>query len=142
MSGNPYLHRAVGTGHRGHYPQQARSQARVSGVAKFSQRNHVVQNLRAYFMLRVVTIKWMMCVQEKIELTGMSQRPRLSSAKISGEPLLRSCKDKATIKLQESSQGGKKLASWCSGVEFATPCHLMATGLPPNNSPKKYTAVL
>ena len=63
-------------------------QACVSGVAKFSQRNHVVQNLRAYFMLHVITIKWMMCVQEKIELSGTSKRPRLSSTKISGEPLL------------------------------------------------------
>ena len=56
-------------------PKQARSQACVSMVAKFSQRNHVVQNLRAYIMLHVVTIKWMMCVQEKIELTVTSQRP-------------------------------------------------------------------
>ena len=27
----------------------------------------MIQILRAYFMLHVVTIKWMMCVQEKIE---------------------------------------------------------------------------
>ena len=30
---------------------QARSQACVSGVAKLSQKNHVVQNLRAYLTL-------------------------------------------------------------------------------------------
>ena len=35
-----------------------------------------------------VTIKWMICVQEKTELTGMSQRPRLSSTKISGDFLV------------------------------------------------------
>ena len=29
-----------------------------------------------------------LCVQEKIELAGTSKRPRLSSTKISGEPLL------------------------------------------------------
>ena len=45
----------------------------------------MVQNLRAYFMLYAVTIKWVMCVQEKIELTGTSKRPRLSSTKISGD---------------------------------------------------------
>ena len=45
----------------------------------------MVQNLRAYFMLHVITIKWMMCVQEKLELTVTSQRPRLSSTKISGD---------------------------------------------------------
>ena len=67
---------------------QARSPARVAGVAKFSKRNHVVQDLRAYSMLHVMTTKWMMCVQEKIELTGMSQRLRLSSTKISGDLLL------------------------------------------------------
>ena len=43
----------------------------------------MVQNLRAYFMLYVITVKWMMCVQEEIELTGMSQIPSLSSSKIS-----------------------------------------------------------
>ena len=52
-------------------PKQARSQACVSMVAKLSHRNHVVQNL--------------MCVQDKIELTVTSQRPRLSSTKISGD---------------------------------------------------------
>ena len=45
----------------------------------------MIQNLRAYFMLHVITSKWMMCVQDKIEPTGMSQRPRLSSTKISGD---------------------------------------------------------
>ena len=33
----------------------------------------MVQNLRAYFMLHVITIKWMMSVKEKIELTGTSK---------------------------------------------------------------------
>ena len=45
----------------------------------------MVQNLRAYFMLHVITIKWMMCVQEKIAFAGILQRPRLSSTKISGD---------------------------------------------------------
>ena len=45
----------------------------------------MVQNLRAYFMPYVITIKWMTCVQEKTELTSISQRPRLSSTKISGD---------------------------------------------------------
>ena len=41
-------------------------------------RDHVVQNLRAYFILHVITIKWKMCVQEKIEFSSMPQRPKLS----------------------------------------------------------------
>ena len=28
----------------------------------------MVQNLRAYFILYAITVKWIMCVQEKIEL--------------------------------------------------------------------------
>ena len=53
---------------------QARSQAYVSGVAKLSQRSHVVRSLRAYFILHVTKIKWIMCVQKKTELSSTSQR--------------------------------------------------------------------
>ena len=45
----------------------------------------MIHFLRAYFIPYVITIKWIMCVQEKIELSSMSQRPRLSSTKISGD---------------------------------------------------------
>ena len=34
--------------------------------------------LRACFILYSIKIKWTMCVQEKVALTSMSQRPRLS----------------------------------------------------------------
>ena len=44
----------------------------------------MVQNLRAYFILFVVAIDRIICVQEKIELSRMLQRLRLSSSKISG----------------------------------------------------------
>ena len=44
----------------------------------------MVHNLRAYFKLHVITIRWMMCAG-KIELTGMSQIPRWSSTRISGD---------------------------------------------------------
>ena len=37
------------------------------GGARFSWRNHVIQNLRAYFMLYFTTIKWVTCVLEKID---------------------------------------------------------------------------
>ena len=33
----------------------------------------MVQNLRAYSILHVVTVKWIMFVQENIELSSMSQ---------------------------------------------------------------------
>ena len=42
-------------------------------------------------MLYIVTIKWIMCVQEKIELSSMSQTPRLRRS-------LLSYKEKLTIK--------------------------------------------
>ena len=64
---------------------QAHSQACVSGVAKLSQRYHVVQNLGAYFIFYVIKIKWIICLQEKIELSSMSQRARWSSSEISGD---------------------------------------------------------
>ena len=56
---------------------QARSQACVSGVAKLSLGDHVMQNLRAYFIRYVIAIKWKMCVQKDIELSSMSQRSSL-----------------------------------------------------------------
>ena len=65
--------------------QQARSQVCVTWVAKLSWWNHVVQNLRAYSIRHVATIKSLMCVQGNIELSSMSQRPRLSSFIISGD---------------------------------------------------------
>ena len=37
--------------------KQARSQVCVAGLATLPWRNHVVQNLRAHFILHVVTIK-------------------------------------------------------------------------------------
>ena len=108
---------------------QARSKAFVSGVAKLPQRNHVVQNLRAYFVIKLSLSKIIMCVQEKNEVFNMSQRPMFSSIKISGD-LSFDIKKKQQRKLQKISQGGKKLASCYPGVAFATPCHPMATGLP------------
>ena len=38
----------------------------------------MVQNLRSTFIFYVITIKLIMCVQEKIKLSGMSHRQRLS----------------------------------------------------------------
>ena len=60
------------------HQRQACSQACLSGVAKLYPKNHVVHNMRAYFIFYAITIKWIMCVQEKIELSSMSQRPRIS----------------------------------------------------------------
>ena len=45
----------------------------------------MVHFLMACFIPYVITIKWIMCMQEKIELSSMSLRPRLSSSKISGD---------------------------------------------------------
>ena len=57
--------------------EQARSQAYVSGVARLYWGGHVVQNVRAYFILNAITIKWTMYMPEKIERSSMSQSPRL-----------------------------------------------------------------
>ena len=53
---------------------QAHSQICATGVAKLSWRNHLAQNLKVYFILYVITIKLRMCLQEKIELSSLSQR--------------------------------------------------------------------
>ena len=45
----------------------------------------MVQILRAYFILYVITIKCIKCMQEKIEFSCMLQKPRLISAKILGD---------------------------------------------------------
>ena len=37
----------------------------------------MIQNLRAYFIHYIIAIKLVMCAQEKIELSRMSQKPRL-----------------------------------------------------------------
>ena len=47
-------------------PNQARSQAYVSGVARLSRRSHVVRSLRAYFIPYAIKIKWIMCVLKKL----------------------------------------------------------------------------
>ena len=80
---------------------QARSHAYVSRVAKLSFMNHVVQNLRTYLILDVIT-KERMCVEENIELSGISQnQARLSLPKISGDFSL-SKKVKQHLKIAKS----------------------------------------
>ena len=106
------------------------SQACVSGVAKLPWRNHVVQNLRAYFILCVITIIWIMSVEKKINLSRMSLRPRLISSDISRDLCL-TTKIKWQHKIaQTTPRGVNKLAYYFPGVAVATPCHPMATGLP------------
>ena len=88
-----------------------------------------MRSLKAYFILYVIEIKWIMCVQKKTELCSMSQRSKWSSIKISGD-LSFATKKKQQNRLQTHFlRGGKTLAPSYPGVAFATPCHLMATGL-------------
>ena len=44
----------------------------------------MVQNLSAYFILYVITIKCIKWMQDRIEFSCMLQRPRLISTKILG----------------------------------------------------------
>ena len=67
----------------------------------------MVQNLRAYSILHVATIKWIMCVQENIELTSILQRPRLSSTIISGDFSL-ATRIMQPEECKENSQGWQK----------------------------------
>ena len=41
----------------------------------------MVQNLRAYFIPYVITVKYIKCMQDRIEFSYMLQRPRLISTK-------------------------------------------------------------
>ena len=66
----------------------------------------MVQNLRAHFILYVITIKCIECAQEKIEFSCKLQRPRLISPKVLGDlSFATKTKDK---KLQENSRGLQK----------------------------------
>ena len=43
----------------------------------------MIQNLKSNFIVYVITIKWIRCVQGKIELSSMSQGQKSSSTKVS-----------------------------------------------------------
>ena len=72
----------------------AGSQTCVSGAAKFSRRSHVVRNLRVYFILYAIKIKWIACSQKQLnflvchrdQVSGIrGQRSGCSSIKVSGD---------------------------------------------------------
>ena len=67
----------------------------------------MVHNLRAYFILSVITFKCIECTQEKIEFSSMLQTPRLVSTKILGDLSLATM-IKHQQKLQENCQGVAK----------------------------------
>ena len=77
--------------------------------------------MRAYFILYVITIKCINCMQEKTEFSCILQRPMLISTKVLGD-----LKDKAAkTRLKNCKKilrGGRKMVSCC-------PCHPIATGL-------------
>ena len=88
------------------------------------------QNLRAYFVLYAITIKWIMCVEKRINLSSMSQRPRLISSNISGDLCL-TTKIKQQHKIAKRTlRGGNKLAYYFPGGAFATPCQPMFHVIP------------
>ena len=92
----------------------------------------MVQNMRAYFILHVITIKCINCIKEKTELSCKLHRPTLISTKILGVLSLATNikQEKTTIKnCKKILRGGKKMASCYLGVAVATPCHPIATGL-------------
>ena len=56
--------------------EQARCHACVSGVTKLPWRNRLMLNLRAYFVLYVISITWIMYVHERIRLSSIPQKLR------------------------------------------------------------------
>ena len=62
----------------------------------------MVQNMRAYFILYVITIIYINCMQEETEFPSNLQRPRLISTKILGDLSFAATKikqQKTTIKI-------------------------------------------
>ena len=84
----------------------------------------MVQNMRAYFILYVITIKFVNYMQEKTEFSCKLQRPTLISTKVLGDLTLATKikQQRATIKnCMKILRGGKKMASCCPGGAVATP---------------------
>ena len=77
------------------------------GLEKLLRRNHLVQNLRAYFILYVITFKRRMCLQEKIELSSMLQITKALLNQYFHRYLF-SYKDKAAIKIPKKFQRWQK----------------------------------
>ena len=82
----------------------------------------MVQNLRAHFILYIITIKCIKRMQERIEFSCMPQGPRLISIKILGDLSL-ATKTKQQYKIARKFSGeAKRWHSVAQGAS-ATPCH-------------------
>ena len=78
----------------------------------------MVQNMRAYFILNVITITCIKCMQEKTEYCYMLRRPRLISAKVLGDLFLATKiqQQRTTIRnCKKILRGSKKMVSCCPG---------------------------
>ena len=84
---------------------QARSQACVSGVAKLSRRNHMLQS--------VIATQFIMCEQENIEICSLSQGSRWSLCIASGDISSATKIKQQYEKCKTISRGCKKLACCC-----------------------------
>ena len=71
-----------------------------------------------------------MCVQENIEFSRISQRPRLGPIKISGDISLAIVKQFPGV--------AKRWHSVAKGVAFSTPCHPLAIVLPPEGLNREF----
>ena len=87
----------------------------------------MAQNLRAYFIIYVITSKWTVRVDEKFDLPGMSQRPRLSSAKTSDLSL--AAKVNQQQKTAKNSEGSQKIGTLLPRGGIFRPFPPMSTGL-------------
>ena len=116
---------------------QARSQACLSEVANFHWRNHVVQNMRDYFILDVITTKCIKCTQEKTEFS-CAKRPRLISTKILGD-LFMAIKIKQQRKVARKFSGeAKDGILWPRGGScHSMPLHSYGPGMGPSEDFKR-----
>ena len=81
----------------------------------------MVQNMRGYFILHVITIKCINCMQEKAEFSCKFQRPTLISTKILGDLSLATKIKQQKITIENCKQilrGGKKMVSCCPGGQL------------------------
>ena len=97
----------------------------------------MVQNMRAYFILHVITTKCIKCTQEKTEFSCTKTKADLNQ---NFRRSLLGYKDKATTKsCKKIIRGSKKTASCGPGVADAAPCppHSCGPGIGPSEDFKR-----
>ena len=104
---------------------QARSQACLRGGKIVLEES---RGIKSESLFHTLCYHNQMCLQEKIELSSISQRPRLGSTNISGDLSL-ATKMKQQQKVGKNSQGSQRAGICCTRVSFVTTCYSKPSGL-------------